>query len=197
MDLKNIDMLAFQTKAMQQDKTTKGICAGLSPQMQQLANDTDLILLWSNIDNLPEAVVDELAWALHIEFYDNAADLATKREAVKAALIIHQTKGTPYAVEKLISVFFGFGVLQEWFDYGGVPGYFKITIDNPDVLTTKYDQFIAALETVKRKSSKLESINFAGSFQFGDAATAPELDADKGFSDDVQSTGGAFAGVLA
>lgn len=158
MDLKTLDLLALQTQIMQTDKTTQGMCAALTPQFQQLAVDADKVLLWSNIDNLPEEILDELAWALHLDFYDPDADITAKRYLVKNAHSIHATKGTPYAVKQAIYAYFGEGDILEWFNYGGQPYHFMIYVRDQAALTDKYDQFIKTLNAVKNTRSHLERI---------------------------------------
>ncbi len=158
MDLKSVDILALQTKAMQADKTTQGVCAALTHQMQQLAADTDRILIWSNIDNLPENVIDEVAEMLNVDFYDSESDIIIKRQLVKTALPIKQYKGTPYAVEQLITAYFGEGRVLEWFEYGGQPYYFKVYTRNPRALTDLHDKFIRALNAVKNARSHLDDV---------------------------------------
>ncbi len=65
MDLNNIDLLKLQTAYMQDDPTTRAMCAALTPQLQRVANELSQILLLGNVDGLPENVLDELAYVLH------------------------------------------------------------------------------------------------------------------------------------
>ena len=68
MDLNSIDLLKLQTSYMKEDQTTKALCAAITPQLQQVANDLVKILLLARVDQLPEAVLDELAYELHVGY---------------------------------------------------------------------------------------------------------------------------------
>lgn len=160
-ELKDIDLLDLQTNFMRKDPTTQALCAALTPQLQQLANEVKLCLIYSRIDELTEAVLDELAWQMKIDWYDATADVEIKRQLIKTAPVIKRCLGTPYAVEEVIKIYFGDGELQEWFDYGGDPGMFKVVTNNSAVTGELAQQFIRVLDAVKRRSSHLEEIIIA------------------------------------
>lgn len=160
-DLKSVDLLELQTNFMKQDPTTKALCAAVTPQLQQVANEVMLCLIYSRIDVLPESVLDELAWQKKIDWYDATADVEVKRQLIKTAPVIKRCLGTPYAVEEVIKIYFGDGELQEWFNYGGDPGMFKVLTNNSAVTGDLAQQFIRVLDAVKRKSSHLEEIIIA------------------------------------
>lgn len=50
--------------------------------------------LWSRLDDLPEPVIDHLAWSLHIDGYEYAATLRQKRWLVANFHDLHRYKGT-------------------------------------------------------------------------------------------------------
>lgn len=158
MDLSNINLLDLQTLSMKNDPTTVAMCESLNPQFQQLANETKLCLIYSRIDYLSEDILDELAYELHIEWYDATAPIEVKRNLVKNSDKVHMYLGTPYAIEQVIQDFFGDGEVEEWFDYGGQPFYFNVITSNPSVTTELATQFTKAIESVKRKSTRLDQI---------------------------------------
>ncbi|MGE5631699.1 MAG: phage tail protein I [Caulobacteraceae bacterium] len=160
-DLKTVDLLELQTNYMKQDPTTQALCVALTPHLRQLANEVRLCLIYSRTDELPEAILDELAWQRKIDWYDATADIEIKRQLVKTAPAIKHCLGTPYAVEEVIKIYFGDGELQEWFDYGGARGMFKVLTNNSAVTGERAQQFIKVLNAVKRKSSHLEEIIIA------------------------------------
>jgi phage tail P2-like protein len=137
------------------------MCAALTPQLQQIANEVRLCLIYNRIDELAEPILDELAQQMKIDWYDTAADILVKRQLIKTAPVIKRCLGTPYAVEEIIKIYFGDGELQEWFNYGGDPGMFKVVTNNSSVTGELAQQFIRVLDAVKRKSSHLEEIIIA------------------------------------
>lgn len=158
MDLKSLDLLSLQTTYMKNDPTTKALCAALNPQFQQLADEVKVCLIYSRIDELDDVALDELAWQLHIEWYDSTVDIEVKKQLIKKAMEVHMYRGTPYAVEEVIQAYFGDGYVQEWFDYGGDPFMFKVITNNPAVTAELANQFIKVLNSVKNIRSHLETI---------------------------------------
>lgn len=158
MDLKNVDLLALQTKHMQKDLTTKGLCAALTPQLKSIANKIDLCLLLSRVDYLPKKILDELADELHIEWYDASADIDVKRSLIKSSDLVHMYLGTPFAVEQVVEDYFGDGYVEEWFEYGGESYRFRVVTSNSAVTGDLANQFASAIEKVKRRSTRLEQV---------------------------------------
>jgi len=158
MELSNVDLLSLQSGYMQKDTTTIALCKALTPQFQQLATETKLCLIYARIDDLDEPVIDELAWQMHVDWYDAAADISIKRQLIKTSIIVHMYRGTPYAVEQVIMTHFGDGHVEEWFDYGGEPGMFKVVTANASVTAELAAQFTRILNSAKRASAHLEEI---------------------------------------
>lgn len=158
MDLKTINLLKLQTGQMQEDKTTQAFCASFDSQFQAIANDTEKCILLANIDKLPEDVLDELAVDLHIDWYDANADIDVKRNLIKNSDKVHMYLGTPFAVEQVVQDYFGDGVVEEWFEYGGDPYHFRVVTSNSAVTGELANQFAQAIEKVKRKSTRLELV---------------------------------------
>lgn len=167
MDLNNIDLLELQTKTMQKDTTTKGLCSALTPQLNLISNQTDSILIYSNIDELSSEVLDILAWQFRVDWYVANADIETKRRLIKSAFKVHKTKGTAYAVEQVVQDMFGDGEVQEWFEYGGEPYHFKVITTNASVTDELANQFNMVVNAVKRCSTVLEQIIISLSGELG------------------------------
>lgn len=115
-------------------------------------------LLHTNVDGLKEEVIDMMAVDMRTHFYDETLPLETKRQLVKNTLYWHTIAGTPRAVEELADVVFGEGTVGEWFEEGLEPGYFTINSVNQKVTNEKAEDFIRLLESIKRKSQHLESV---------------------------------------
>lgn len=98
--------------------------ARLLPPLERLA------ALSGALRELPEDVVDMLAWQLHVERYETAASLAAKRAMVFASVILHRKRGTPWAVKYGLETTLQVPAeIAEWFEYGGEPYFFRVTLD--------------------------------------------------------------------
>lgn len=138
---------------------------------KHLTENIQFIIFLDNIDNMREDLVDLAAEELHVEFYDYKAQVEKKREIVKNSFLIHMKKGTRFAVETTMNLFFKNAKLLEWFEYNGIPGTFKIQIETdegtPDLValedkidnTKRKSQTFVGLETVNVYTGKLNYAN--------------------------------------
>lgn len=137
----------------------QAISYALSKQVNKLNNYFDKSLTWSAIENLDSKMLDILAIELRTHYYDESLDIETKKKLVKGTIERYKLAGTRAAVEELISLVFGNGQIEEWFEYGGKPHYFRIKTVNPITIGAQAEEFLRLLEVIKRKSSHLDSIN--------------------------------------
>jgi phage tail P2-like protein len=158
MQTKDLDLLKLQTKTMQKDRDVQGFTAALNDQLRQLSENVNLALIYGRTDQLPEEVLDILAWQFKVDWYDATSDIVTKQKAIDDALLIQQILGTPAAVQRVIEIYFGDGQVEEWFDYGGLPFHFRVVTNNPEATNEKAALLTKAVNSVKRKSTRLESV---------------------------------------
>ena len=96
------------------------------PKMVALANATaatlldtsgiiDNVLIYSRFDELPEELVDILAYDLHVDWYDYNYPLEAKRDLVKNSVKVHKKMGTKYAIETALGSLFPESEVEEWF----------------------------------------------------------------------------------
>ncbi|MCR4442135.1 MAG: phage tail protein [Peptococcaceae bacterium] len=166
MDLKDIDLLKLQTLAMQNDKTTQALCAVLTPQLQQVANEIDKCVLLARVDNLSEEILDELAYELHIDWYDASASVEVKRALIKNSDKVHMYLGTPYAVNQVVRDYFGDGYMEAWYEYGSTYPHFRVITSNLAVMGEEAERFANAVEKVKQGVARLEAVVILMSAEF-------------------------------
>ncbi|MBY0088401.1 phage tail protein I [Brevibacillus brevis] len=185
IDIFSGSLLDILPESLKRDPDSVFIAEAIAPEFQETSKAIKLTEIMSRIDEHPEEVIDLLAWQFHVDFYDPELPLETRRELVKNSLTWHRRKGTPAAVEELISTVFGDGRVEEWFEYGGQPGYFKVITNNRDVTTEQALMFTRALNSVKNTRSWLEKIEisqveehnlyFAGIIHMGDKITVKQV----------------------
>lgn len=114
-------------------------------------------------DELPEKTLDLLAWQWHVDFYEPLGmDIETKRRLIKNSIPWHRIKGTPAAVEQVVSTAFDTSTVKEWFEYGGKPYYFKIITEDVTTNTdTIEERMKRAIKSVKNTRSWLEKPNLS------------------------------------
>lgn len=104
-------------------------------QLQELYEDALLIFDLVIISNLPEELLDLIAFEKHVDFYDKNLRVDVKREIVDNSIIQHMEKGTAGAVERALANIGVTGEVVEWYRYEGIPFTFKIILSSPVDLT--------------------------------------------------------------
>lgn len=161
MKLEDIKIIELLPKFMQEDNFNIGLANGIDDFVKKIEATIKTFSVWDHIDDLTEEELDELAWELNIEWYRKSADIETKRKVIKDSDHVHSKLGTKWAVETTIKTYFGDGYIQEWFEYEGTPGHFKVFSSNPTVTNENLQEFLEVLRKVKRASSHLDGITIS------------------------------------
>lgn len=154
-EIKLVDLLPLN---IAQDAKVQAAAAALDAELLAITEAVTKCLISPRIDELPESVIDHLAWERHVDFYEQSMSIETKRELVRQSVPWHRRKGTPAAVEELIIAIYGEGKVLEWFEYGGDPYKFKVITNNQDVMAEEYERFVKALNSVKNTRSWLDEV---------------------------------------
>lgn len=158
MDLTNCQVVRMLPTWMQDDRAVGAFASVVDAAAAQAHDRAQMLTQWDKIDELPEDVLDELAWALDISWWDSEASIETKRALIKDSDYVHSKLGTVAAMENVARAYLGDGEVLEWFDYGGRPHNFKIATGNLPMLQANQARLLDRLMQAKRHSSKLESI---------------------------------------
>jgi len=158
LNISDISLLDLIPPNLKSDPQVQAAAAALDAELKAVTEAVKNIILYSRIDELPGEIIDHLAWHFHVDYYDPGLPLEVKRILVKNALTWHRSKGTPAAVEELITAVFDEGQVEEWWEYGGDPYTFKVITFNAAVTTEKAQEFIRALNSIKNARSWLESV---------------------------------------
>lgn len=122
--------------------------------------------IYTGIDYAAEDVLDALAVSWKIDWYDTGYSIEQKRRIIKTSLTVRRTMGTVAAVKAQTEAIYPGTTLEEWFQYDGEPGTFRLHVD---VTTTseEYPLEIASNEeierrmvTAKRFSATMESMSY-------------------------------------
>lgn len=123
-----LDITKWVPKFILADKNgyalAKAIEAGLQAANDIVSQGVDCI---TDVDAMPEWRLDEVAWEYNI-LYDYDADIATKRKWVSDAVQTYAIYGTPEIIIKYLSAAFDTAYLEEWWQYGGDPFHFRVTV---------------------------------------------------------------------
>ena len=158
MKLSDLEFIKLLPEFMRNDDAVRGLASGIDSIIPQLAAEVEKLSTWDCIDKLSEAELDDLAWELNILWYDTGATIDVKRNIVRDSDAVYKRLGTKWAVENVINTYFGDGYIEEWFQYGGDPGRFRVYSSNPTLNESKFAEFLNLLNKVKRASSQLDGV---------------------------------------
>ena len=159
MDLSDISIIKLLPPNLAKDNNVRMMCEAFDSELQRIIKDITGIAIIPNLvrkqitDNL---LLDLLAWQFHCDFYSTDFSIEKKQEIILRSLDWHTRKGTPSVVEEVVSTVFSKAIVQEWFEYGGLPYRFNIATDEvlPDSETR--NNLIRAINSVKNTRSFFE-----------------------------------------
>lgn len=165
-DLLNFSFFDLLPPSLQDDPDIKIISMVIDEEFQKINELIKFTNPLYYIDEMPALVLDYLAWEFHVDYWEGDLSLITKRELIKNSIPDHRIKGTPAAVERMLSTVLGKSQLSEWFDYGGKPYFFKIGTSDSIQDGKSYDRIIRLVEATQNVRSLLEKITVITSQPF-------------------------------
>lgn len=126
----------------------------------------DASQIYTELDTAPEEILDALAVNWKIDWYDTGYTVEQKRRIVKTALTVRRLMGTVRAVKLQADAIYPGTEAEEWFDYGGDPGYFRLFVNITDttaehpVVFMSPEEIERRLTTAKRWSAHMESFSY-------------------------------------
>ena len=143
-DLQNLNLIELLPTSIASDETIRNICNAIAEKLQTINEKAELVLLLPRLDQLPETLVDELAWQYHVDFYDYAADINKKR-----------------ALEEVCTAVFKSAKVYENWEYGGKPYHFQVRMISEGIPDKSVlDNLYRAIKESKNVRSWLDALSF-------------------------------------
>ena len=168
------------------DEAMAALGVAVDDHRQARVGEIPKVLIWSRLDQIPDDVLAECAFALHVEGYSESLSRAAREALVKGSIPDHRLYATPFKVRERLTSFLGVaeGAGWEYRSYKsfrsafsltgsrtlGVPvnrGYVDILIDS-DLVRSSYPSAIearaAVLEAIRevRAEHMIHRISFVG-----------------------------------
>ena len=155
-----LDFAEYLPGALKHDPNMRAFAAAVTKAALDVSGNIDKVLRYSRIDELPEELIDILAYDMHVDWYDYSYPLETKRNLVKSSVKVHKKMGTVYAVETAIRAIYPESRIEEWFEYGGKPFHFRVVLNAvTQNVHIDIDYIIKKINIYKRLSAHIDSIN--------------------------------------
>lgn len=159
--------------ALERDKRAVGLARAAAKLLAARPEEIKKLAIYSGIDELPEELLDILAYDFKVDWWDGEYTLEEKRRTLKESWFVHRTLGTKAAVERALSAIYPGAEVREWFEYDGEPYHFKLSIDttNDKVNDEKRRRVLERVEYYKNLRSHMDGIEYyAGAEAVGKAA---------------------------
>lgn len=161
MKLNETEISKILPSSLQADKNVVYASKAATDSINKVTTETVNELIMSRIDELPEPVVNSLAWQLHVDTYSEDMDISQKRELVKNAIKDHKYKGTSWAVKSVVKVILGYAEVEEWWQYDGSPYHFRVNGSAGIVVYgAQLEKLVYAINRAKNVRSWLDGIYF-------------------------------------
>lgn len=116
-----------------------------------------LLVYW--LDIVDASALPVLAKQFHVmglEGWEFARTEAEQRALLKHAVELHRRKGTPWAVRQGVKRYDPNLDIEEWFEYGGRPFYFRLVNGTVQLTLRQAVELFHTIEALKSLRSKLE-----------------------------------------
>lgn len=152
--------------AFVEDDRLQALGKAIAEELVRRRAEAKLGILYANIDELPEDVLDILAYDFKVDWWDRSYTLEEKRRTLKDSWKVHRMMGTKAAVEMAISAIYPSTTVEEWFTYDGKPYHFKLTIDARYTRTdiAQHEKVLNRVNYYKNLRSHLECIEYVTRF---------------------------------
>lgn len=115
--------------ALQGDQDAAALAEVTARLLARRPEEIDRLRIYPNIHRLDEKLLDLLAYDFKVDWWDADYNLAEKRRTLADSWRVHKLLGTKSAVETALRAIYPNAEVQEWFEYGGEPYFFKLNID--------------------------------------------------------------------
>lgn len=155
LKLSLFDLLPDSIAGIQEVQDT---AKAIDPEMLSVSQSIREALILSRIDELPEPVLDLLAWQYHVDNYEPLSlPIEQKRAQVRDAILIHRKKGTPWALKQELK---NIGFPVEIDEDTGQPYIFdvRVLLNGQADTTAVYEAAVKAAKRAKNVRSKIGTI---------------------------------------
>lgn len=161
MDITDVEIEKLLPQFMRNDKFFTALSGAMSEMFRGDSKNIELISRIGKIDELPESMLDEIAWENNLFWYYKDDNIETKRKNIKNYKKVLYSLGTPGALQIILDDIYGSAELQESFNFPDnyrvhefgvlVPNQNKFSAENKNRLLKR-------INDVKRASQKLHEI---------------------------------------
>ena len=93
-DIYTVNFADYLPGALKHDPKMRAIAEAVTKEALTVSGEIENVLIYSRIDELPEELIDILAYDMHVDWYDYSFPLKVKRDILKGSVKVHKKMGT-------------------------------------------------------------------------------------------------------
>lgn len=154
------NLLASLPAVLANDDNMAALASAVAEVLAARVGEIERVSIYSQIDRLPNELLDILANDFKVDWWDYSYSLQEKRNTLRQSWYVHKHMGTPAAVTAALSAIYPDSKVEEWWDYGGKPYHFRLLIpqDASTLDAVKYATVLSLVAYYKNLRSVLDSV---------------------------------------
>lgn len=154
------NLLASLPAVLANDDNMAALASAVAEVLAARVGEIERVSIYSQIDRLPNELLDILANDFKVDWWDYSYSLQEKRNTLRQSWYVHKHMGTPAAVTAALSAIYPDSKVEEWWDYGGKPYHFRLLIpqDTSTLDAVKYATVLSLVAYYKNLRSVLDSV---------------------------------------
>ena len=152
------NLLRALPDVLKNDESMAALAASIAQVLAARPEEIQRLAIYPRIDELPEDLLDILAYDFKVDWYNYNYPIQVKRDLIKSSFEVHRYMGTRKAVSDALSAIYPGSTVEEWFEYGGEPYYFRIILDVTEQrVAFSNEEILRAVNLYKSLRSHLEN----------------------------------------
>lgn len=159
--IREIDVKKMLPSSIANDANIQAMAELFTSELLGLIDNIDLLSILPNLSKQSDDVLDQMAWNLHVDFYNQDAPREEREKLIYQSIAWHRRKGTPSAVEDMVTAIYATAEVDEWYQYDGEPYHFRVNVYGDAV--TDAEQLVKlqnSVHSVKNVRSFFDGFNF-------------------------------------
>lgn len=156
------NLMASLPQVLQNDPDLAALASSIADILARRGEEIRRVAIYSRIDELPEDLLDILAYDFKVDWWDAGFSVEEKRKLLKSSWHVHRILGTKAAVITAVDAVFPGAQISEWFEYGGEPYHFRLLLDSTfeNITPEKHQKVIDSISYYKNLRSVLDGVEY-------------------------------------
>ncbi len=145
------------------NEETAALSAALQRGLLLIRQYISALSVYAAVHELPDDILNLLAVELRAQYYDLSDSREVREGIIQKTIDWYLRGGTVSVLEEYLATLYQGGRVEEWFNYGGEPYYFKAIIDldlSDEIMVGDGNKIVQRILAYKNVRSWLEALSF-------------------------------------